>query len=127
MKTTRSHHVFSVLAGLLGLYGIVASAMTAHAIPDPHAAARVSTAAFYALIHAAVLLGWRSKGSPEILIKGLLVCGVVFFSGSLPLAYGVGLNSFNKLAPIGGTILLLGWCGLILTSVCSALTPSRTL
>ncbi|PZO89027.1 MAG: DUF423 domain-containing protein [Micavibrio aeruginosavorus] len=127
MKTPRAYHIFAALAGLLGLYGIAASAIAAHAIPDAHAAARVSTAALYALIHAAVLLGWSNKGLPEILVKGLLVCGVVFFSGSLTLTYGVGLSGFTKLAPIGGTILLLGWFSLILASVRSALTSSRTL
>lgn len=127
MKTPRSYHVFAALAGLLGLYGVAASAMAAHAIPDPHAAARVSTAAFFALIHAAVLLGWRGKGLPEILVKGLLVCGVLLFSGPLTLTYGVGLSGFTKLAPIGGTLLLIGWFGLILASVRSALSPLRTL
>ncbi len=128
MKPPRAYHVFAILAGLLGLYGVAASAIAAHAIPDAQAATRVSTAAFYALIHAAVLLGWRSRGWPEILVKGLLVCGVVFFSGSLTLTYGADIGGFTKLAPIGGTVLLFGWFCLILASARTALfqkTDSR--
>ena len=127
MKAPRYYHFFAILAGLLGLYGVAASAIAAHAISDPHAAARVSTAAFYALIHAAVLLGWRGDGLWGILVKGLLVLGVVFFSGSLTLTYAAGINWFSGLAPVGGIILLIGWFFLILASVRSALSSPRGL
>ncbi len=127
MKMPRAYHVFAALAGLLGLYGVAANAIAAHAIPDPNAAARISIAGFYALIHAAILLGWHNNGLLGILVKSLFVCGVIFFSGSLTLTYGANIGGFNRLAPIGGSILLLGWFGLILTSVRPALTSSRTL
>lgn len=127
MKTPRAYHVFAIIAGMLGLYGVAASALAAHALPDPHAAARVSTAAFYALIHAAVLLGWRGTGGPEILVKGLLVFGVVFFSGSLTLTYAAGISGLSGFAPIGGTVLLIGWFGLILASAHAALFPKKGL
>lgn len=120
MKPLRSYHIFATFAAMFGFYGIAAGAIAAHAIPDAYAAARVSTAAIYALIHAAVLIGWQGKGRQQIFIKSLFICGVVLFSGSLTLTYAVGMGGVTRLAPIGGTILLLGWFCLALASVQSA-------
>lgn len=120
MKPLRSYHIFVTFAAVFGFYGVATGAIAAHTIPDAYAAARVSTATIYALIHAAVLIGWHSKGWQEIFVKSLFVCGVVLFSGSLTLTYAAGMSSVTKLAPIGGTFLLLGWFCLILVSIHSA-------
>lgn len=125
MTISRSYHIFALLAGLLGLFGVAASAIAAHAIPDPHAADRVTTAAFYAMIHAAVLLGWRGDGWWENLVKMLLTFGVVLFSGSLTLTYAAEVNGFSKLTPIGGSILLIGWFCLILVAARGAFFSSK--
>lgn len=112
----RSHHAFAIIAALFGLYGVGAGAVAAHAIPDPQAAARVSTAALYALIHAAVLLGWQGKGGLGIAIKALFTVGMLLFSGALTLTYAFGIAQAARLAPAGGTMLLLAWAALAVVS-----------
>jgi len=42
-------------------------------------------------------------------VGGLLVAGIVFFSGSLYLICFTGLTFFGMVAPIGGTAFIAGW------------------
>ncbi len=104
--------LFTICAALFGLSGIALGAVAAHAIPDPVAAARITTASLYALIHAAVLLGWRGESA---IVKGLLTAGTLLFSGSLAVTYLAHIP--NALAPVGGSLLLLGWAGMLAVSV----------
>lgn len=44
---------------------------------------------------------------------GLLITGTVLFSGPCYYYAFTGENKFGKLAPIGGTILILGWLSMV--------------
>lgn len=110
----------NAIAALLGFYGVAAGAAAAHAIADPNAADWVATAALYALVHAALLLGWREKGLSGHIIKWLFILGTVLFSGSITLAHGFAVSGVSGLAPVGGFILLLSWLSLAVVSASAA-------
>lgn len=114
---SRTDPLFTLLSALLGFLGVAAGALATHAIAEPYAAARVSTAALYALIHAAVLLSWRGDGHWETVVKATLFCGTLLFSGGLTLAYVLDIGNAARFAPIGGTLLLAGWLLLALTAL----------
>lgn len=101
--------IWRVCAGLFGLGGVMAGAVAAHAISDPHAAEMVKTAALYALIHAGVLVCWDGYGKTGNLAKGALTLGVIFFSGALILKYYLRISMIGDLAPAGGILLMIGW------------------
>lgn len=115
---TQKTFIFNAFASLFGFYGVAAGAVAAHGVADPTAAGHVTTASLYALLHAAVLLAWHGKF--DCLIKGLFMLGVSLFSGSLTLTYLCGMHGFEKLAPIGGTTLLVAWLLLFISAVYSA-------
>lgn len=109
--------IWAFTGSVFGLFGVVAGAMAAHAIPDPVAADMVRTAAFYALLHGGVLLCWSGTGRIASVAKAALALGVVLFSGALTLKYGLGEGGFGRLAPIGGGLLMGGWVLIILHSL----------
>ena len=108
---SRRHQIFCIIASLMGFYGIAAGALAAHAVSDPMLAARINSAALYALIHAAVLVGWRDDSRPALLIKCIFVLGVLLFSGGMMLAYMGGLMAVSRVIPAGGTLLPIAWLG----------------
>lgn len=58
--------------------------------------------------HTLALIGVPMTRSPKI-CGSLLIAGTVLFSGPCYYHAYTGENKFGKLAPIGGTILILGW------------------
>ena len=108
---SRSHQIFCIIAGLMGFYGIAAGALAAHAVSDPMLAARINSAALYALIHAAVLVSWSDDSRSALLVKCIFVLGVLLFSGGMMLAYMGGLMAMSRVIPVGGTLLLTAWLG----------------
>ncbi|MGE4350353.1 MAG: DUF423 domain-containing protein [Candidatus Berkiella sp.] len=101
--------IIGVFAALLGLYGVITGAVAEHVIQDAHASDMVKMAAFYGLLHAAVLLGWNASGYMALAAKIFLIVGVFLFSGSITLKYVGHFIAPLNLAPIGGGILILGW------------------
>ncbi|MDB5491731.1 MAG: hypothetical protein JWO78_1580 [Micavibrio sp.] len=112
--------LWTVIAGLFGLGGVVAGAYAAHGIDDAHAAEMVKTAAFYALIHAAVLIGWdRGYGRMATFARLALATGILFFSGSITAKYILHYSAIGDLAPVGGVLLMAGWALIVVNSVFS--------
>lgn len=109
-RRARKPSFFACFGALLAAVSIAVSAYAAHGVADPVAQARLQTAAFYAFGHGAVLaaLGatvgerWLGRGG-----LGLLLLGTLLFSGSLAGSVLAGWSSAP--APIGGTLLMLGW------------------
>lgn len=98
-----------MIAALFGLGGILAGAMAAHKISDPHAIEMVKTASLYALIHAVVLLCWDGYGKTGLLARIMLTFGVLFFCGAIFVKYMLQVSMLSDLAPVGGVLLLAGW------------------
>ncbi len=73
-----------------------------------------------ALFHAPVLL-WlsdrRRKDLLSTLVPLMLSVGILIFSGSIYLKYLGGVAQATMIAPAGGTLLMLGWAGLLARAV----------
>lgn len=112
--------LWTVIAGLFGLAGVVAGAYAAHGMHDAHASEMVKTASLYSLIHAAVLIGWdRGYGRMAVAARLSLAVGVLLFSGSLMAKYILNFAPITDLAPAGGVLLIAGWTLIIVNSVFS--------
>lgn len=117
---------FFLLSGsVLGLLGVAVGAFGAHALKVMlQAAGRAETfetAVRYMFYHAIalVLVGVLSKEFPGNTINwsgNAFLLGTLIFSGSLFLICFSGINLFGAVAPIGGTLLVIGW-GLLFWSV----------
>jgi len=110
---------FVVLAGLAGCTGVIMAAAGSHlgGIADHPADWRAwQAASLMQLVHAAALLGvaalWERHASVWLTLAGwLMVAGMVLFSGSL---YAHVLFAWStRLAPVGGSCLILAWALLV--------------
>ena len=114
-----------LLASLMGAGGVTLWAMASHGGGSP----TVITAAQFLLIHAAAvcaLTACRKQGlvhdrAASLGISGLIL-GTMLFSGDLALRALQGIKLFTMAAPIGGSLLILGW----LVVAVAALLPSRS-
>lgn len=103
-----------VVAGVSGAIGAAMGAAASHLLTErPGAALLVSTAQQYQLWHALALalvavLGWN--GGPRLLqaTAWVFLAGQLFFCGALYLGAFAGV-SFGPMAPVGGSLLILGW------------------
>lgn len=110
-----------LLATLLGCLGVAAGAFGAHGLRNLVAPEQMSaweTAADYQLLHAIALLAvsaWQQTiQSPRLqfwllLASGLMVTGVLLFSGSLYLLVLTSISAFGPITPVGGIALLASW------------------
>lgn len=103
-----------VAAGIGGAIGAAMGAAAAHLLTErPGAALLVSSAQQYQLWHALALglvaaLGWNGGTRLLTLTAWAFLLGQVFFCGALYLGAFTG-RSFGPLAPVGGSLLILGW------------------
>jgi len=102
----------AALAGLTGASGIILAATAAHGVPDP----RLQTAANFMLLHAAATLAvcGLSFAAPQrgvwfLGAAGLFLCGSLLFGGDLAARALAGTRLFPMAAPLGGTLLIVGW------------------
>jgi len=104
----------AVLGGLgVGLGAFGAHALKAHVPPEMLRVWDVGT--HYQLIHALALLGvaWAVSRWPESAAATagwLFLAGVVLFSGSLYALTLTGVKKLGMITPIGGVLLIAGWC-----------------
>ncbi len=113
--------IWTIIAGLFGLAGVVAGAYAIHSgTKDAHTAEMLRTASLYALIHAAVLIGWdRGYGWMATVARLSLVTGVLLFSGSIMVKYILHYSAIGNLIPAGGILLLAGWALIMINSMFS--------
>ena len=116
-----------VIASLLGLISVVAGALGAHYLKDrlpPETLKSFDTAVRFLFFHAITLLvlaGWSNTRPNKILNRAfrLLFSGTLLFSGSIfLLVIGKLLQTeqfriLGPITPLGGILLMLGWCYLI--------------
>lgn len=110
---------FFLLSGsVMGLLGVAIGAFGAHALKAMlEAAGRAETfetGVRYMFYHAIalVLVGILSKEFPGNTLYwsgNAFILGTLIFSGSLFLICFTGINVFGAVAPIGGTLLIIGW------------------
>lgn len=105
----RGPYLLGAIGGLVGALGVVAAAGAAHAAADP----LLGTAANMLLFHAAAVLAISALargGGRVLLVAGVIIAiGVGLFSGDLARRALGGERLFPYAAPIGGTLLILGW------------------
>jgi uncharacterized membrane protein YgdD (TMEM256/DUF423 family) len=102
------------LGALLGFGTVTMAAMTAHALDymDPGAVPMVRTAVQIQAWHALAVIGcglWVPRGRRIAAIAaGTFVVGTTLFCGVIyARAFGLGIPP--GIAPVGGSLLLLGW------------------
>ncbi|MBA8876642.1 DUF423 domain-containing protein [Phyllobacterium myrsinacearum] len=106
----RVHNInrtFAGLGGLIGAAGIAAYAAAAHS-----ASAHMATIAPILFIHAPAFLALAvlAKTSRAAYLGGLvLLLGLMLFIGDLASRDITGDRLFPGAAPVGGTLLILGW------------------
>ena len=128
-------------AALLGFLGVAAGAFGAHGLRDLVTLEQLNTwntAADYQLLHAIALLGlatWQQSALSSrlqswlLLACGLMIAGVLLFSGSLYLLVLTNMSAFGPITPLGGLALLMAWsilfgCALVKDRSVTTLPPS---
>jgi uncharacterized membrane protein YgdD (TMEM256/DUF423 family) len=89
-------------------FAVMLSAYAAHAA-DGLAQSRLQTAALFAFVHGLALLVLAPRSASRGMRFGIavLLAGVLLFSGSLAAEALFALRP--RLAPFGGTLLIVGW------------------
>ena len=128
-------------AALLGFLGVAEGAFGAHGLRDLVTLEQLNTwntAADYQLFHAIALLGlatWQQSALSSrlqswlLLACGLMIAGVLLFSGSLYLLVLTNMSAFGPITPLGGLALLMAWsilfgCALVKGRSVTTLPPS---
>ncbi|GAB4224041.1 MAG: DUF423 domain-containing protein [Gammaproteobacteria bacterium] len=124
-----------IIGGLLGLTGIMFGSYAEHILKTTLSAAKfslITTALHYQQLHAIIIsiIGlFFFTSSASIITKPLLwsgwcfILGTVLFSFSIYLAVLLDARMITKLAPIGGTLLMLGWLLLVWLGFTGKFTP----
>jgi uncharacterized membrane protein YgdD (TMEM256/DUF423 family) len=124
MMTSRLFRILIILAGVMGVDGVILAAASAHQ-PD---ATRLAAASSMLLFHATAVLGavaLAERGLIHVRIGIVAAWGFVIatalFAGDLTLRQYAGHSLFPMAAPTGGTLLILSWLALAV----SAAWPQR--
>ncbi len=111
------------LAGLFGAAGVAAAAAASHGAAGPN----LGVAAQFLMIHAGIIAAiGLSNLAPRraYLIAGSgLALGVALFSGDLTLRATLGHALFAMAAPLGGTLLIVGWLALCASGLFTFVKP----
>lgn len=106
----------AVTAAVLMATGVALGAFGAHALEATLSAARLNTfetGVRYQLIHGVGLLAIVGLGRGHR-PAWLLAAGTVIFSGSLYVLVLTDTPWLGAVAPVGGTLMIAGWCWLAL-------------
>lgn len=106
-----SARLLAAAGGVLAAFAVALSAYAAHAGADPHAQARLQTAAVFAFGHGIALaaLAPPARRAPTRWLLGALLLGVAVFAGGLAAAHFFGAST--ALVPYGGSLMILAWLG----------------
>ncbi len=111
-----------IVAALDGLLGVGLGAFAAHALQataTPYQLDLVRTASTYQMLHgtAAIAALWLAdRGRVSAAAPFCLALGALLFGAAL---YGIALADLRlgMVAPIGGTLMLIGWAWLLVAAV----------
>ncbi|MBZ9821704.1 DUF423 domain-containing protein [Mesorhizobium sp. CA4] len=106
--------ILVLAAGLVGAAGVALSATAAH-----RGGAFTGTAANFLLMHAPALLAIGLVGGNRCLRIASLVlfAGLLLFCGDLLARDFLGSRLFPMSAPIGGTLLIVGWVAIAVSAL----------
>jgi uncharacterized membrane protein YgdD (TMEM256/DUF423 family) len=112
---------FLIVAGALaGLTAVAMAAFAAHGKLAPEALAMLRNAVQMQGWHALALFGcglWLGRGGGFALAAGLaFLLGLILFCGAV-YALALGGLRLPRVAPTGGTILMLGWALLAISAL----------
>jgi uncharacterized membrane protein YgdD (TMEM256/DUF423 family) len=113
--------VWIILAAIAGLISVVAGALAAHGVANPHTQELLRTGSTYAFVHVLATLACaalaRTGMKRAAVASGFFLAGVLLFSGSLyMLAFGA-LPIVGVATPVGGVCFMAGWLILIWAAV----------
>ncbi len=95
--------------GLCGAAGVALAAAAAHA-----GGGNVGTASTFLMLHAPLFVAVGLLGCSRALAAaaGVILLGVLLFSGDLLMRHQVGTRLFPMAAPTGGFLMIGGWMAL---------------
>jgi uncharacterized membrane protein YgdD (TMEM256/DUF423 family) len=109
MRASRIHILF---AALMGATGVSLWAMAAHRAGGES----LVTSAQFLLIHACAVLGLTACRKQALvhdriasIASAMLILGTLLFSGDIAVRVLAGGRLFPMAAPVGGSLLILGW------------------
>ncbi|KAF2894437.1 hypothetical protein ILUMI_11744 [Ignelater luminosus] len=107
---------FIRLAGICGASAVILGAYGSHkTYPKDRAKELKSiyeTANRFHFLHTLALFGVPLCRNPRV-TGSLMIVGTVFFSGACYYHAFTGEDKFGRLAPVGGTILILAWLSMV--------------
>ena len=119
-----------IAAGIFGFVGVAMGAFGAHAMKDSLVRSGLlstyQTASLYCLVHALALLGVgvldivSPSSKTAIRLRWATRCfvfGIGIFSGSLWALAIFEIKWLGAITPVGGVILLAGWCSVLLAGI----------
>ncbi|PWR23984.1 DUF423 domain-containing protein [Zavarzinia compransoris] len=114
-----------ILAALDGLLAVGIGAFAAHGLKATATAYQldlIQTASQYQMVHAAAALGalWLAdRGWTSAVAALALAAGAFVFGGAL---YAIALAdlSLGMVAPVGGTLMLIGWAWILIGALVKA-------
>lgn len=116
--------IATALAGLAGGAGVVLSALAAH---GPSGGPLLETSANFLMLHAAaaiavcaVSLAAPQRGVWFLVPAAFFILGSSLFSGDLATRAFAGARLFPMAAPIGGSLLILGWASVAAAALAAA-------
>ncbi|MDN2579886.1 DUF423 domain-containing protein [Aquibium sp. ELW1220] len=107
--------------GLSGAGGVALSAAAAHA-----GGANTGTAASFLLMHAGAFLavGLTRSSRPMRIGATVVLVGLALFAGDLLMRDFAGMRLFPMAAPIGGSLMILGWLAVAVTGAIPRSRPA---
>ena len=110
-------NLFAGLGALNGFFAVALAALGTHGLADGATAAQMATfhkATYYQMVHGLALIGvgWLSTAKPgkwAQLAGWAFLLGIGLFCGSVYSIGFTGARTFAPAAPIGGTLLMVGW------------------
>ena len=115
----RAFRIAIICAGVMGTFGVILAAASAHQ-PD---ASRLASASSMLLFHAVAILGavaLTERGTLHPYIGLAATFGFVIatslFAGDLTMRQYVGHGLFPMAAPFGGTLLIVSWVALAVSA-----------
>lgn len=125
-RTQKWAFIATALAGGSGGGGVILSAVAAHGSADP----MLQTAASFLMLHAVaamavcgLALAAPQRGAWLLGAAALFLLGGWLFSGDLSVRALVGVRLFPMAAPIGGTLMILGWAWIIVAALMALAAP----
>jgi len=108
MTASASRRALAAAGSVLAALAVGLAAYASHAA-GPDGGMRLGLAAAFAFGHGLALaaLAPRARGRLGLVAMAGLLAGVLLFAGSLAGAHFFGLPT--RLAPLGGSLLMLGW------------------